>query len=298
MNRHVPAQRRGELSSESKVSLIHDFESIIELRVLFQSQIQHHYDFAIDTTMPIDAVIQHSESVQTRLNSESPIRKEFKRDRQAYVDAKDFLKRTKKRSYTELTQYSQGLDPDSLEDKDLDTIENSAKKLRKELFQAKKAVTDVGAGIIATYWHSEQRLLYHLGKQATDIFKPILEGMSTPPEALILCLHSRFDICKVCSHSLAHSCRTPEEHLSTSSTNAPEAGILFELKKVMSDHFNLTSADFPFLITSSFREGRKDFDFNKEAKVELRDSTDLLQRLPAFPMCYIPSELLPSDSVK
>jgi len=296
VNRHVSLPKKGEqareLSSAASFALMDDFENIIKLRHIFESKIRPFYDFGIGTAMPIDDVIQHGERIIARLNNESPIRTEFERDRHAYVDAKDFLKETKKKSRAELVQLSQELDPDALEDEDLNTIESSVKNHRKNLHKAKTAISEVGARIIASFWHSEQRLLHYLSKQAGHILRLVLESMSTPPEALILCLHSRFDICKVCSHSLAHSCFTLEEQSSTSSTSTPEAGILFELKRVMSDHFNLTPADFPLFITSSFREGRKDFEFDQEVKVELRDSADLLQKFPAFPMCHIPSEKL------
>lgn len=298
VNRHVPSQKKDELSSESKLALMNDFENIIRFRSLFQSQIQHCYDFAIGVTMPVDDIIQHGERVLSRLSPEAPIRSDFGKRKRVYKEVETLLKETKKKSRAELVKLSQDLDPELLEDKDFGAIESAVKDYRKDLFKAKKAVTDVGAGIIATYWHSEQRLLHHLSKQAAHILRPILESLSTSPEALILCLHSRFDICKVCSYSLAHSCVLPEDHSSSASTAHSEEGILSQLKRVVSEHFGPSSANFPLFITSSFREERKGFDFNKEAKVELRDSSDLLQRSPAFPMCHIPLEVLPPTDIE
>jgi len=102
-----------------------------------------------------------------------------------------------------------------------------------------------------------------------DILK---EPLPFTPEAIVINVHSRHDICPVCSHTFVHSYTRPE-------------GVLNVFRTALCERLAIDSQSLPLYLTSSFREKTK-YSVRGDRPETLEDS--LTKLYPAFPTLYIP----------
>ena len=188
----------------------------------------------------------------------------------AYERESAKLEQTNSDAHAALEQSTRKLKQETILE-NLKEIEEIARSHKGFISKQSKTVDNIGSKVIATYWHSEQRFLHYIRMHTTPLLEGILKDKERP-DAVVLNLHSRFDICPVCSHSLVRSC-------------SASTGALFAFKKAICAKFGME--DVPFFLLASFREKREKSPYTIGSSNP--HSLEELAKLPlTFPLMQIP----------
>lgn len=269
MKNYAKDLQRDDLSEAAQHDLLADCVEIVAANQHY-TDIVETYSFFPDTDIYIPEVLERANRVLSQIplgSPATPLTEALERDQAAVYRIFSGLDEEKNSASQAVTQLSaviaeQGITMDLADD-----LEKLTKNIKKSLAKHEREVNNISNKVMATYWHSEQRFLKYL----EDYGDTIIEGLELPfeqPERVILHLHSRHDICPVCSHTLIHSYTHPE-------------GTLTRFGKIIREKYELKNL--PFHLTTSFRELRTDVEFGLPVEVE-----DFQSLLPAFPTKHIP----------
>jgi len=160
----------------------------------------------------------------------------------------------------------------------LQDIEERARISKGDITKLEKDISSIGAKIIADYWHSEAKFLKFIEGNKSAILEDLAQNPSVmEAEALFLTLHSRHDICHVCSHAFVQS-------------YTQQDGILKKFKEDFCKRFKIPK-DIPFYITTSFSEKRTTVHY-KPTGEKIENLEGLEKIYPAFPTLKISENLL------
>ncbi len=280
MKPYAPKLQKEDLTPADKEHLVQDCIKIVEGRRYFEEEMSPNFYFFDYDTISVEYILERVGRVFSETVPEDPSRfvyEEFAHNRDVYTRIVSNLQMSKReagRSISELTQridLSSGIDLDFIKD-----LSDAAKDFREIISAREKEVSSIGSKVISTYWHSEQKFLKYIEDEMPNILADMFkEPLPFTPEAVFINVHSRHDICPVCSHTFVRSYTRPE-------------GVLSAFKAALCEKLGIDSQTFPLYMTSSFREKREKTKYGvREDRPEiLEDSITTIA--PAFPTLYIP----------
>jgi len=222
---------------------------------------------------PIRDILAQSEATFAGVREGTPgyaVLQDLRKDKEAFERESVKLDNTNSDAHTALEQAGKKMKKETVQE-NLKEIEEITKAHKGHIARQSKTVDNISSKVVATYWHSEQRFLHYIRLQAASILEKITQGKERP-YAVVINLHSRFDICPVCSHSLVRSC-------------AMSSGALFEFKKALCAKFEME--DVPFFLLASFREKREKSQYTIGTSIP--QSLEELTKFPGvFPLMQIP----------
>lgn len=280
MKPYAPKLQKDDLTPADKEQLVQDCIKIAQDRRYFEEEVSPNFYFFDYDPISVEYILERVGKVFSETASEDPGRfvyDEFAHNRDVYTRIVSNLQMSKRKagqSISELTQrvdLSSGIDLDFIKD-----LSDAAKGFREVISTREKEVSGIGSKVISTYWHSEQKFLKYIEDGMPSILADMLkEPLPFTPEAIVINVHSRHDICPVCSHTFVRSYTRPE-------------GVLNAFKVALCEKLAIDSQTFPLYMTSSFREKRE------KTKYAVRDDRpgiledSITTIAPAFPTLYIP----------
>jgi hypothetical protein len=277
---YAPKLQKEDLTLTDKEQLIQSCIKVAQSQCYFEEQITPNFYFFDQEPIPVESIFTRIERIFFCESNPSEVshtvHKDLIKNRTAFNRVASELQTTKREAAQSISMMSQEID--LLSGINLDFIKDlgcSIKSAHDQISAREKELSSIGSKVISTYWHSEQKFLKYIEDEMPNILVDMLkEPLPFAPEAIVINVHSRHDICPVCSHTFVHSMR-------------PE-GILSAFKVALCERLAIDSQTFPLYMTSSFREKR---DKTKYAVREdlsgiLEDSITTIA--PAFPTLYIP----------
>lgn len=242
------------VSHQSMESLLQDCIEIAQKQKHFLEVVKPNFHFFKREETSIEATIQTIltifDRVKTTFSSIQPgepgypLYEAFLKDSAAFLKLVEGLKTIKVEGRQDIKELSDKITDDGINLKIIAELENIVKTHQKDLLAQEKEVTKISSKVIATYWHSEQRFLKHLEDSLSDLLETLLmEKVPFKPEAIFINIHSRHDICRVCSHTFVQSYTQP-------------MGVISFFHTELCKKFGLDLKT-PLHITSSFRDLRQ-----------------------------------------
>lgn len=280
MKPYAPKLQKDDLTPADKEQLVQDCIKIAQDRCYFEEEVSPNFYFFDYDPMSVEYILERVGRVFSETALEDPGRfvyDEFAHNRDVYTRFVSDLQMSKRKagqSISELTQridLSSGIDLEFIKD-----LSDAAKDFREIISTQEKETSKIGSKVISTYWHSEQKFLKYIEDEMPNILADMFkEPLPFTPEAVFINVHSRHDICPVCSHTFVRSYTRPE-------------GVLSAFRDALYKRFGTDSQTFPLYMTSSFREKREKTKYAvKDDRLEtLEDS--VVKLYPAFPTIYIP----------
>ena len=200
----------------------------------------------------------------------------MEKDRTAFNRLASILQEIKVEAGQNISELSQKIDPSlGINLRFIKEVTDLAKSAHDQISRQEKELSSIGSKVISTYWHSEQKFLKYIEDKMPNILADMFkEPLPFVPEAIVINVHSRHDICPVCSHTFVRSYTRPE-------------GVLSAFRVALCEKLAINSQTLPLYMTSSFREKRE------KTKYAVRDDqseilVDSITTIaPAFPTLYI-----------
>ncbi|MBY0293032.1 MAG: hypothetical protein K2W92_07090 [Alphaproteobacteria bacterium] len=280
MKPYAPKLQKEDLTLAEQKQLVQDCIKIAQDQYYFEEQVRPNFYFFDYDPTPIEYILERAEKVFAGAgfgDPHKPIYDELTKNRAAFIRLASDLQDTKHQAAQRIRVLTQHIDSSSSIDLGfINELSKTATSFREVISKKEKELSSIGSKVISTYWHSEQKLLKYIEDSMSGIIAEICGGsLPFKPEAIVINIHSRHDICPVCSHAFVRSYTHPE-------------GILSTFKAALSEKLAIDFQILPLYITSSFREQRE------KTKYSVReDRPDILEDsvktvYPAFPTLHVP----------
>lgn len=275
-------QKEEGLSSTEKQNLVKDCVKVANSEKYFEGSIKPFFHFFDNAPLPIEQTLLRIESAFSRLNPKDPgynVYEEVLKDHNAFKRVETTLKDTKKVAGQDIKRLSDKIDIASgVSLEFIKELASMTKTTQEKIAKQERELSNIGSKVISTYWHSEQKLLHYIEVSTASILDELFKKtLEFKPGAILINIHSRHDICSVCSHTIALSYTQP-------------GGVLYNFKAALCKRLQITdSKTFPLYITSSFREERTKLKYKIEQ--EALGDLELFEKerfYPAFPTLYVP----------
>ncbi|MBX9786072.1 MAG: hypothetical protein K2Y08_01920 [Alphaproteobacteria bacterium] len=280
MRPYASKLQKDEMTLDDREQLVRDCIRVAGDQSYFEEQIQPSFYFFNQEPLPVSRILERAERVFFEVDPKEAsysIYQELRKDRAAFdrlLSSVQAIKIEAGRGISEILSRNADLSS-GVSFEFIKELASTSKNYQDTIFKREKEVSSIGSKVISTYWHSEQKLLKYIEDEMPNILADILkEPLPFIPEAIVINVHSRHDICPVCSHAFVRSMR-------------PE-GILSTFRDALCKRLEIDSQTFPLYMTSSFREKRE------KTKYVIRDDLpgiledSITATAPAFPTLYIP----------
>lgn len=280
MKPYAAKLQKEDLTALDKEKLVQDCIKVAEGQRYFEEHIRPSFHFFHHEPIPVAHILERVESIFSQTDSREvgyPVYRDLRKNRIAFDRVASELQITKFEAAQSIRDLSQEIDLSSGVDLTfIKEMGQSVKTAHDQLSTQEKEMSKIGSKVISTYWHSEQKLLKHI----KDAMPSILESLNQDhlpfkPEAVFINVHSRHDICPVCSHTFVRSYTRPE-------------GVLSTFRAALCERLAIDSQSLPLYLTSSFREKREKTKYavREDRPGTLEDSITTIA--PAFSTLYIP----------
>jgi hypothetical protein len=283
MKTYAPKLQKGDsLTLLDKEQLVQSCIKVAQSQRYFEEQITPNFYFFDQEFIPIESILARIERVffESEPNSSDvshAVHRDLIKNRAAFDRVASDLQTAKLEAAKSISMMSQeinlcsGINLDFIKD-----LDRSVKYAHNQISVREKEMSSLGSKVISTYWHSEQKFLKYIEDEMphilADMFK---ESLPFKPEAVFINVHSRHDICPVCSHTFVRSYTRPE-------------GVLSVFRDALCKRLEIDSQAIPLYMTSSFREKREKTKYAvREDRPEILEDS-VAKLYPAFPTLYIP----------
>lgn len=278
-------QKAEGLDAAQQQELASSVCGISEIMRLYQMEIFPRFE-SYESSVTVSEILNRARTGLAGADDSSfpdfPLFQSLKRDGQVYKTKTEEIERERAATLVTIDKLNQKLqstqsllDTESL----LKDLEKETRRAKEELAKRKRELETVGSKVIATYWHSEQKFLKFLEDSMEAILSQVtFQNLGFSPKAIVLQLHSRFDICSFCSHVLARALTQPD-------------GVLEHFRQTIVSRLEL-NFETPLYLTASFREERNhaqgNFTVGHDSYNGFED-LDQMKQKPAFPLMHIPN---------
>jgi hypothetical protein len=280
MRPYASKLQKDDLTPADKEQLVQDCVRVAHGQHYFEEQVRPRFHFFDQEPISADYILSRVEQVFSQVDPSEAgysIYKDLITNRAAFNRLASLLQEIKLEAGQDISELSQKINPSlGVNLSFIKEVADLAKSAHDQISRQEKELSSIGSKVISTYWHSEQKFLKYIEDETpnilTDIFK---EPLPFTPEAVVINVHSRHDICPVCSHTFVRSYTRPE-------------GVLNAFRDALCEKFAIDSQAVPLYITSSFRVKRE------KTKYAVRDDRpgiledSITTIAPAFPTLYIP----------
>lgn len=273
-------QKEEGLPLPEKQQLVQDCIKVAHGQCYFEEQIRPHFQFFDHEPIPVDHIMARAERAFSEMDPSeagADVWKELMKNKAAFTRVASILQTTKLEAGQNISALCEKIDLAS--GVSLDFVKELAavtKSSQEKLAKQEREMSNIGSKVISTYWHSEPKLLKYIEESTPSILEDIFKRpLLFKPEAVFINIHSRHDICPVCSHTFVRSYTHPE-------------GILKAFRAALCEKLAIDSKDLPLYITSSFREKREKTKYSVNAEQSEILENPAIKVYPAFPTLHVP----------
>ncbi|MBY0501353.1 MAG: hypothetical protein K2P93_05060 [Alphaproteobacteria bacterium] len=271
-------QKEDGLTLLEKDQLVRDCIKVAQSQQYFEDNIKPYFHFFDQDGALVEEILERIYRAFSQVSPKEPgygIYEELLKNRAAFRRVLSTLQAGQLEAGKSISDLSAKIDLSAGVNLDfIKELANMAKTFQEQISRREKELSNIGSKVISTYWHSEQKFLKFIEDAIPNILDHSLKDLPFKPEAVFINIHSRHDICSVCSHTLVRSYTQPE-------------GTLSILRNALRERLKIELQDLPLYLTSSFREKRDKTIYNIKS-----EQLDSLERIyPAFPTLYIPLSL-------
>ena len=271
-------QKEDGLTLPEKDQLVRDCIKVAQSQQYFEDNIKPYFHFFDQDEALVEEILERVYRAFSQVSPKEPgysIYEELLKNRAAFKRVLSALQAGQLEAGKSISDLSAKIDLSVGVNLDfIKELANIVKTFQEQISRREKELSNIGSKVIATYWHSEQKFLKFIEGAIESILDNSLKDLPFKPEAIFINIHSRHDICSVCSHTLVRSYTQPE-------------GTFTLLRNAFCEKLKVELQDLPLYVTSSFREKREKTVYN--VRVEQPDSME--EVYPAFPTVHIPISL-------
>ena len=272
-------QKEEGLTLPEKDQLVRDCIKVAQSQQYFEESVSPHFHFFDQELVPVEYILERVNRVFSQIDPKEPgygIYEELTKNRTAFNRVVSVLQAIQLEAGKSISDLSAKIDPSTgVNSEFIREVASMTKTFQEQISRREKELSNIGSKVIATYWHSEQKLVKFIEDSTPNILEDLLKRpLPFKPEAIFINIHSRHDICSVCSHTLVRSYTQPEGAFNT-------------LRNALCEKLQIAAQDLPLYITSSFREKREKTIY----KIRAEELGSLEEIYPAFPTLYIPVSL-------